>query len=209
MAMSSAVASMAAMQRALRVDMKSATSKATWQATGIGDLDPISRARKKSPKVSCAPAAARLEGSLCLRLVDAAGMRGLRRSALQLQHHARIALRGHLVAARPDRPGPRPGIAGCGARSALDIGIDAGRPGVRSGVYEQAIGELVDMAATIRPRPPVSPRTAYSRSRTARIRPVTQSTFCSMQRGILQRVEALCGPTRVSMFGKPADCRPR
>ena len=38
---------------------------------------------------------------------------------------------------------------------------------------------------------------------------VTHSTFCSMQRGMLQNVAALCGPTSVNMFGNPAICRPR
>ena len=38
---------------------------------------------------------------------------------------------------------------------------------------------------------------------------LTQSTFCSMQRGMLQNVETLCGPTSVKRFGKPGVWSPR
>ena len=36
-----------------------------------------------------------------------------------------------------------------------------------------------------------------------RTQSATHSTFCSLQRGMLQKEEALCGPTRVNMLGKP------
>ena len=36
------------------------------------------------------------------------------------------------------------------------------------------------------------------------MRSATQSTFCSAQRGMLQKVAALCGPMRVKRLGNPA-----
>ena len=37
---------------------------------------------------------------------------------------------------------------------------------------------------------------------------MTHSTFCSMQRGMLQNVAALWGPTSVNRFGKPTIWMP-
>src|SRR4030095_9202778 len=49
----------------------------------------------------------------------------------------------------------------------------------------------------------------WPRSRIHPSSAVTQSTFCSMQRGMLQNVAALCGPTSVKRFGEPSICHPR
>ena len=38
---------------------------------------------------------------------------------------------------------------------------------------------------------------------------VTHSTFCSMQRGMLQNVPPLCGPITVNKLGKPALSVPK